>query len=107
MKTCTLNCTIISPMFSYGNQRAAELRPSELKGLMRYMFRAAILESEQRNCISWSLNILATLKKMLLPFGCSSNHQRCRQLAKNFCCIEQKKRKISSSVSRATPPLSL
>lgn len=47
MKTCTLNCTIISPMFSAGNQRA-ELRPSELKGLMRYMFRAAILESETK-----------------------------------------------------------
>lgn len=45
MKTCTLNCTIISPMFSYGNQRA-ELRSSELKGLMRYMFRAAILEPD-------------------------------------------------------------
>ncbi|WCF09274.1 type III-B CRISPR module RAMP protein Cmr1 [Paenibacillus thiaminolyticus] len=48
MKTCTLNCTIISPMFSAGNQQRAELRPSELKGLMRYMFRAAILESDTK-----------------------------------------------------------
>ncbi|WP_181454495.1 type III-B CRISPR module RAMP protein Cmr1 [Paenibacillus dendritiformis] len=47
MKTCTLNCTIISPMFSSGNRRA-ELRPSELKGLMRYMFRAAILEPDTK-----------------------------------------------------------
>ncbi|ADY55581.1 CRISPR-associated protein TM1795 family protein [Syntrophobotulus glycolicus DSM 8271] len=40
MKKSILHCTVISPMFSYGNQKV-ELRPSELKGLMRYIYRIA------------------------------------------------------------------
>ncbi|WP_042227189.1 type III-B CRISPR module RAMP protein Cmr1 [Paenibacillus popilliae] len=49
MNKCTLNCTIISPMFSLGNQRAeAELRPSALKGLMRYIFRIASIEPDTK-----------------------------------------------------------
>lgn len=100
MKTCTLNCTIISPMFSYGNQRT-ELRPSELKGLMRYMFRAAILEPDTKNLYKLESKYFGNAEKIASPFGCRSSRQRSRQLAKNFCYIEKKKLKIGSSVSGA------
>jgi CRISPR-associated protein Cmr1 len=39
-----LTCNVISPMFSYGGD--LELRPTELKALMRYMYRAAMLEPD-------------------------------------------------------------
>ncbi|WP_106768734.1 type III-B CRISPR module RAMP protein Cmr1 [Paenibacillus faecalis] len=40
-----LNCAIISPMFSFGSdRRSPELRTSELKALMRYIFRIANTE---------------------------------------------------------------
>ena len=35
----TINCEVITPMFSYGNNSTPELRPTELKGLMRYVYR--------------------------------------------------------------------
>ncbi|WP_165980023.1 type III-B CRISPR module RAMP protein Cmr1 [Paenibacillus dendritiformis] len=66
MKTCTLNCTIISPMFSYGNRRA-ELRPSELKGLMRYMFRAAILEPDTKELYRLESEYFGNAEKIASP----------------------------------------
>ncbi|MBG9793695.1 hypothetical protein ABD76_14780 [Paenibacillus dendritiformis] len=66
MKTCTLNCTIISPMFSYGNQRA-ELRPTELKGLMRYMFRAAILEPDTEELYELESKYFGNAEKVASP----------------------------------------
>ncbi|WP_130864417.1 RAMP superfamily CRISPR-associated protein [Bacilliculturomica massiliensis] len=45
MEEKTINCTIISPMFSYGAYNGvrgkSEFRTSELKGLMRYTYRIA------------------------------------------------------------------
>ncbi|MFD3269942.1 type III-B CRISPR module RAMP protein Cmr1 [Paenibacillus dendritiformis] len=66
MKTCTLNCTIISPMFSAGNRRA-ELRPSELKGLMRYMFRAAILEPDTKKLYELESKYFGNAEKVASP----------------------------------------
>ncbi|MCB8818365.1 type III-B CRISPR module RAMP protein Cmr1 [Desulfosporosinus shakirovi] len=40
MNKSILHCAVISPMFSYGNQKL-ELRPTELKGIMRYIYRIA------------------------------------------------------------------
>ncbi len=39
----TLDCTLLTPMFSYGaySKKVPELRASELKGIMRYVYRIA------------------------------------------------------------------
>ena len=39
---------VISPMFSYGAPKILEARPTELKGLMRYIYRIASVEKDVR-----------------------------------------------------------
>lgn len=41
-------CYVSTPMFTYGNSNTLELRPSELKGLLRYMFRISTVALESK-----------------------------------------------------------
>ncbi len=46
MQTKTLNCKVITPMFSFGaDSSTPELRPTELKGLIRYVYRTTQQEA--------------------------------------------------------------
>lgn len=47
MEPIQIPCTVISPMFSYGNGQA-EPRATELKGLMRYVWRISMLETDSK-----------------------------------------------------------
>jgi len=35
----SITCQVITPLLSYGNNNVLELRPTELKGLLRYIYR--------------------------------------------------------------------
>lgn len=79
MKKSILNCTVISPMFSYG--KCLELRPTELKALMRYMYRAANLQSNTKKlfkCESYKLDDTKEIFKCgsceSCKFGDAENH---------------------------------
>ncbi|MDG0872200.1 type III-B CRISPR module RAMP protein Cmr1 [Paenibacillus thiaminolyticus] len=53
-------------MFSAGNRRP-ELRPSELKGLMRYMYRAAILETDTKKLYKLESKYFGNAEKIASP----------------------------------------
>ena len=44
----TFNCQLLTPLFSYGAySNKPEIRPSEIKGLMRYTYRIACATANQ------------------------------------------------------------
>ncbi|GGE35355.1 hypothetical protein GCM10011391_12600 [Pullulanibacillus camelliae] len=56
MGSIQIPCKVISPMFSYGNGKGIkklEPRPTELKGLLRYVYRIASVESDTEKLYKW------------------------------------------------------
>lgn len=61
-----LTCNVISPMFSYGG-KYLELRPTELKALMRYMYRAAKLEPNTTKLFEKESDMFGDAEKQASP----------------------------------------
>ncbi len=62
MQIKTLNCKVVTPMFSFGaDPNTPELRPTELKGLMRYVYRITQQETSPQKLFTSESNYFGSV----------------------------------------------